>query len=84
MIDDKDVEQALAAASAIGDDRLQRQSQGRVVPDSFTHGSQRPAHALVPHRAGERRSAEVRYVQREAALAHCWEPRALQWRSCLL
>jgi predicted metalloprotease len=39
MIDDKDVEQALAAASAIGDDRLQRQSQGRVVPDSFTHGS---------------------------------------------
>jgi uncharacterized protein len=39
MIDDRDVEQALAAASAIGDDRLQRQSQGRVVPDSFTHGS---------------------------------------------
>lgn len=39
MIDDKDVEQALAAASAIGDDRLQRQTQGRVVPDSFTHGS---------------------------------------------
>lgn len=39
MIDDQDVEQALAAASAIGDDRLQRQTQGRVVPDSFTHGS---------------------------------------------
>ncbi len=39
MIDDRDVEQALAAASAIGDDRLQRQAQGRVVPDSFTHGS---------------------------------------------
>jgi len=39
MIDDRDVEQALAAASAIGDDRLQRQGQGRVVPDSFTHGS---------------------------------------------
>jgi predicted metalloprotease len=38
-IGDKDVEQALAAATAIGDDRLQRQSQGRVVPDSFTHGS---------------------------------------------
>jgi hypothetical protein len=31
--------EALQAASAIGDDRLQRQSQGRVVPDSFTHGS---------------------------------------------
>lgn len=34
-----DVEEALNAASAIGDDRLQRQSQGTVVPDSFTHGS---------------------------------------------
>jgi predicted metalloprotease len=39
MIDDKDVDQAMAAATAIGDDRLQRQTQGRVVPDSFTHGS---------------------------------------------
>ena len=38
-ITDRDVEQAVAAATAIGDDRLQRQSQGRVVPDSFTHGS---------------------------------------------
>jgi hypothetical protein len=34
-----DVEEALGAASAVGDDRLQRQAQGRVVPDSFTHGS---------------------------------------------
>ncbi len=39
MIGEEDVEQAIAAASAIGDDRLQRQSQGRIVPDSFTHGS---------------------------------------------
>ena len=34
-----DLEEALNAAEAIGDDRLQQQSQGRVVPDSFTHGS---------------------------------------------
>jgi predicted metalloprotease len=34
-----DIEEAIAAAEAIGDDRLQRQSGGRVVPDSFTHGS---------------------------------------------
>jgi len=34
-----DVEEALGAVSAIGDDRLQRESQGYVVPDSFTHGS---------------------------------------------
>jgi len=34
-----DIEEAINAAEAIGDDRLQRQAQGRVVPDSFTHGS---------------------------------------------
>src|SRR5215208_1801744 len=34
-----DIEEAINAAQAIGDDRLQRQSQGYVVPDSFTHGS---------------------------------------------
>jgi predicted metalloprotease len=34
-----DVEEALRAATAIGDDRLQRESQGYVVPDSFTHGT---------------------------------------------
>jgi predicted metalloprotease len=34
-----DIEKALAAASAIGDDRIQRQTQGMVVPESFTHGS---------------------------------------------
>lgn len=34
-----DVEEALNAASAIGDDTLQRQSQGTVVPESFTHGT---------------------------------------------
>jgi predicted metalloprotease len=33
------VEEALNAANAIGDDRLQQQGQGRVVPDSFTHGT---------------------------------------------
>ncbi|MEG3052875.1 MAG: neutral zinc metallopeptidase, partial [Hafnia sp.] len=34
-----DLEEALNAAQAIGDDRLQQQSQGRVIPDSFTHGT---------------------------------------------
>jgi predicted metalloprotease len=34
-----DIDDALRAASAIGDDRIQRQTQGYVVPDSFTHGS---------------------------------------------
>ena len=39
ILESGDVEEALSAASAIGDDRLQRQAQGHVVPDSFTHGS---------------------------------------------
>jgi predicted metalloprotease len=39
QLDPGDLEEALTAASAIGDDRLQRQAQGHVVPDSFTHGS---------------------------------------------
>lgn len=39
LVDDKDIEAALNAASAIGDDRIQKQTQGQVVPDSFTHGS---------------------------------------------
>jgi len=34
-----DIESALNAANAIGDDRLQKQARGRVVPDSFTHGT---------------------------------------------
>ena len=34
-----DIEEAMSAAQAIGDDRLQRQSQGYVVPESFTHGT---------------------------------------------
>jgi uncharacterized protein len=39
IIEPGDIDQAIAAASAIGDDRIQRQTQGYVVPDSFTHGS---------------------------------------------
>ncbi len=39
IIEQGDVEQALNAASAIGDDRLQKRSQGYVVPDAFTHGT---------------------------------------------
>ena len=39
MMEAGDLEEALNAAFAIGDDRLQKQSTGRVVPDSFTHGT---------------------------------------------
>ncbi|KGK29456.1 neutral zinc metallopeptidase [Cellulophaga baltica] len=39
IMESGDFEEAMNAANAIGDDRLQRQSTGRVVPDSFTHGT---------------------------------------------
>jgi uncharacterized protein len=39
LLEAGDVEEGLNAAMAIGDDRLQKQAQGRVVPESFTHGS---------------------------------------------
>lgn len=39
VVEPGDIDEALNAASNIGDDRLQRRSQGRIVPDSFTHGS---------------------------------------------
>ncbi|MCL2524931.1 MAG: zinc metallopeptidase [Betaproteobacteria bacterium] len=39
ILEPGDLEAALNAASAIGDDRLQQQAQGRIVPESFTHGS---------------------------------------------
>ena len=39
IIEPGEIAQALRAASAIGDDRLQQQTQGRIVPESFTHGS---------------------------------------------
>lgn len=39
ILESGDIEEALNAANAIGDDRLQREAQGRVTPDAFTHGT---------------------------------------------
>lgn len=39
ILEQGDIEEALNAANAIGDDRLQKQSQGTVIPDAFTHGT---------------------------------------------
>jgi uncharacterized protein len=41
LLEEGDIEEALGAANAIGDDNLQRQAQGYVVPESFTHGTSR-------------------------------------------
>ncbi|MBL7766953.1 MAG: neutral zinc metallopeptidase [Chitinophagaceae bacterium] len=39
MLEDGDIDEALSAANAVGDDRLQKNAQGYVVPDAFTHGT---------------------------------------------
>jgi hypothetical protein len=39
ILEEGDIEEALNAASSVGDDRMQMQSQGYVVPDAFTHGT---------------------------------------------
>jgi len=45
VLEEGDIEEALGAASAVGDDRLQKQAQGYIVPDAFTHGtSEQRAH----------------------------------------
>ena len=39
ILEEGDIEEALRAANAIGDDKLQKEAQGYVVPDAFTHGT---------------------------------------------
>jgi predicted metalloprotease len=39
LLEEGDIEEGMAAASAVGDDTLQRRARGRIVPESFTHGS---------------------------------------------
>ena len=39
ILEDGDIQEGMGAAAAVGDDRLQQASRGRVVPESFTHGS---------------------------------------------
>lgn len=55
LLEPGDIEEALGAASAVGDDTLQKQAGGRVVPDSFTHGSaeQRTRWFEIGYRSGK-------------------------------
>jgi predicted metalloprotease len=61
FIEPGDVEAAMQTASAIGDDRLQRQAQGYVVPDAFTHGSsqQRTRWFMTGLRSGKLESCDT-------------------------
>jgi uncharacterized protein len=55
ILEEGDVEEAINAAAAVGDDRIQMQSQGYVVPDAFTHGTseQRKSHFLKGFQSGD-------------------------------
>ena len=68
IIEPGDVEEALGAASAIGDDRLQKQAGRRVTPDSFTHGQCCPARALVHTRLGKRQRVRLRHLRHRQSL----------------
>jgi predicted metalloprotease len=39
ILEEGDIDEALSAANAVGDDAIQKRAQGHVVPDSFTHGT---------------------------------------------
>ena len=55
VLDDGDIEEAVQAAAAVGDDRIQKQSMGYVVPDAFTHGTseQRVRWFLKGYKSGD-------------------------------
>ncbi|GGC62630.1 KPN_02809 family neutral zinc metallopeptidase [Chelatococcus reniformis] len=61
FLEEGDVENAMNAASAIGDDRLQKQSQGFAIPDSFTHGSsaQRTRWFMTGLKSGQVKSCDT-------------------------
>ena len=65
-LDPGDIEAALNAAAQIGDDTLQRKSQGTVVPESFTHGTERAARQLVQARRRERQASSAATPSRVA------------------
>lgn len=70
ILEEGDVDEAMNAAGAVGDDRLQKQSQGYVVPDSFTHGTsaQRSGWFMKGFKSGNPDSADPFQVTSDALL----------------
>ena len=63
-----DLQEALGAAAAVGDDHIQRSTRGVVVPESFTHGSSAQRVRWFQTGAAERRRRAVRHLQRAQPL----------------
>ena len=61
ILEEGDIEEAINAASAVGDDRIQKQAQGYIVPDAFTHGTseQRKRWFLKGYQSGNIRQGDT-------------------------
>ena len=62
LLEQGDIDSALGAAAAVGDDRLQKQATGHVSPDSFTHGKFGATDVVVPQRIRQRLDFRLQYV----------------------
>ena len=67
-LDPGDIEEGLRAAAAIGDDMIQKQAQGYVAPESWTHGSAEMRVRWLQAGTAERRPRDLRHVQGAPAL----------------
>ena len=82
ILEPGDLEEALRAATAIGDDRLQKQAQGYVVPDSFTHGSAAQRSRWFRTRFRKRLDAGLQYLRGAQPVIAGLPPRARAAGSC--
>jgi len=66
LLEPGDIEEAMVAAESIGDDKLQRESQGHVVPDAFTHGTseQRQRWFMLGYQTGDMRRGDTFRAER--------------------